>query len=71
MGPEVAFDNFASGNETCNNCPPTNKEVLELVMTCLQFFNEIWRINGKNEEFRREIDKIILKIINNVSELMP
>jgi len=69
MWPEVVFDNFACDSNVCNDCPPLRTEVLKSIATCSQLLNEIWRINGENNEFQREINEIILKIINNISKL--
>jgi len=34
MGPKIVFDNFASGNEVRDECPPANDQVLEVIATC-------------------------------------
>ena len=41
MRPKVALDDFACNSEVCDHCPPVNNDVLELIVTCLQFFDEI------------------------------
>ena len=34
MRPKVAFNNFASGNEACDECPPANDQIPEAIAIC-------------------------------------